>query len=77
VADARLPQVNMEVSPEVARKLDKLETELRVMKIAKHEIVGVLILKATSNSISPKLLAQYRQQRESAAAKLRKPQATG
>jgi hypothetical protein len=57
---ARLPQLNVEVTPQVKAKLKRLEDQLVAYDADKHEIVGVLIERAKASALTPAELGRYR-----------------
>lgn len=56
----RLPQLNVEVTEAVKRKLGQIEADLADEKASKHEIVAVLIQAASAAKVPPSALKRYR-----------------
>jgi hypothetical protein len=57
MVEPRLPQLNVDITPEVKKKLGELGTDLGARK---REIVGVLIKQASAKKISALALQRYR-----------------
>jgi hypothetical protein len=57
---ANTPQVIAEATPEVKAKLRQLEADLAYLKAREYEIVGVLIKRASAQSVPAADLFTYR-----------------